>query len=115
MTALKIVGASVVVLYLLWVHFLAVMKLRDIRDDGKLVGPLKSAGYTLLGIGYLLDFVGNLAFSIVMLNPHGVLHRTVSEHTKRLALDEPDSWRGKFSIRLRKIFLAPADKSGEHD
>ena len=115
MTTLEVVAWSTGVVYALLVHYLAIMHLRDMRDEKTLVGPLKSVGYFILAVGYVLDFIGNVIFSAVVLNPVGLAHKTVSEHTKRLAIDEPDYWRGKFSAWIRRVFLAPADKSGGHD
>lgn len=115
MTYLETALIVVLVLYSLWVHFLAVMKLRDIRDEGKLVGPLKYFGFTVLFIGYAFDMISNVIFSVLMLNPPGIMYITVSAHTKYLALNESDYWRGKVSLWLRRVLLAPADKSGGHD
>ena len=79
----KWAGLGLLALYVLWVYFLAVMKLRDIRDAPKLydqainspsykgeldgvkrpkglVGPIKYPAYLVLVIGYLWDAFCNL-------------------------------------------------------
>lgn len=108
--------------FMLWVFFLAVMKLRDIREAGKLKGPILYPAYVVLVVGYLLDAFSNLLLSIFVLEPprySGGLSNwrkwewTVSERTKRLAL--AGAWRGKFSQWLRTIFMSPADARGGHD
>lgn len=105
---------SVAASYLLWVMFLAVMKLRDIKDAGKLGGAIKYPAYLTLAIGYVLDALVNIVVLTVLFLelPHEL---TVSERTKRLALTEPDAWRGKFSQWLRTHFLSAADNKGGHD
>ena len=98
--------------FTLWVYFLAVMKLRDVRDDGHLTGPIKYPAYLVLGIGYALDFGFNVTFANVLFweLPKEL---TVSERTRRHR--DEQTWRGAESRFLRKSFLAPADKSGGHD
>jgi hypothetical protein len=110
-----IAGIVLLVFFFLFVFFCAVMKLRDIRDAGELVGPLKYLGYATLAMGLLLDFTANIFYSGFMGNPMGLRYLTVSEQTYRLALEEPDCWRGRFSNWLRKIMLSKIDKSGGHD
>ena len=120
-TIFLIATLSVVCSFLLWVFFLAVMKLRDIRDAGQLVGPIKYPGYLTLAIGYLLDAIVNvLPLSLIVLelpqwqrDPNGKREWTVSERTYRLK--QAGGWRGRLSAYLRTQFLAKADKSGGHD
>ena len=98
--------------FTLWVFFLAVMKLRDVRDSGKLNGQAKYPAYLVLFIGYILDFVVNMIpATVVFLEIPQEL--TVSERTKRHR-DEP-TWRGAMSRWLRKGFLSIADTSGGDD
>lgn len=120
-TALLIAVLSVVVSFLLWVFFLAVMKLRDIRDAGELVGPIKYPALTALAIGYALDSIVNV-FPVSLFvwelpqwqrSPNGKREWTVSDRTYRLKL--AGGWRGGLCTWLRAQFLAKADKSGGHD
>jgi hypothetical protein len=108
--------------FMLWVFFLAVMKLRDIRDAGALVGPIKYPAYAVLAVGYLQDAFGNLLLSFFVLErpqyTGGLANWrkwewTVSDRTKRLAL--VGAWRGQLCQWLRTVFMAPADSSGAHN
>lgn len=99
--------------FLLWVFFLAVMKLRDIRDVGALVGPIKYPAYAVLGIGWTLDYLFNLG-PLTVFYWEKPKERTVSERTGRWALTDA-GWRGRFSRFVRLEFLKKADKSGGHD
>lgn len=120
-TALLVAVLSVAVSFLLWVFFLAVMKLRDIRDAGQLVGPIRYPGFAALAIGYLLDAIVNvIPVSLIVLElpqwqrgANGKREWTVSDRTYRLKL--AGGWRGRLSAWLRTHFLAKADKSGGHD
>lgn len=111
MTFLYLAILMVSLYYLLWVFFLAVMKLRDIRDDGKLIGLIKAPAYLTLAFGYVIDMLGNLLMSVFLLEIPQEL--TVSKRTARHAKEQ--TRRGAFSRWLRKSFLAPADKKGGHD
>lgn len=102
--------------FLLWVYFLAVMKLRDVRDAKQLVGPIKYPAFMVLGIGYALDAVVNTFPVSLLVWEWPQWHRrewTVSDRTKRLKL--AGGWRGRFCAWLRTHFLAKADASGGHD
>jgi hypothetical protein len=111
--------------YMLWVFFNAVMNLRDMRDRGVLVGPLRYPAYFTLGVGYALDaFVNCTVIFVVLWEQPSIQFGkgfwkesewTVSERTKRWATTQPNTWRGKLCQYLRKYFLGPVDKSGAHD
>ena len=110
--AFELFGALTISCFLLWVFFLAIMKLRDVRDAGKLNGQAKYPAYFVLAIGYFLDFaVNTIPATILFLELPQEL--TVSERTKRHR-DEV-GFRGDMSRWLRKGFLAIADSSGGHD
>ena len=116
-------GLSLLLVFMLWVFFLAVMKLKDIRNAGKLIGPIKGPAYLVLVIGYLLDALCNLLVLTVLLLELPRLtggarwykdsEWTVSARTKRWALTA--TWRGAFCRWLRTSFLAAADVGGGHD
>lgn len=121
MTALYIAWLCIKYSFLLWVYFLAVMKLRDIRDAGKLVGPTKYPALAVLGVGYALDAIVNTVPMTLLFwelpqwqrGANGKREWTVSDRTKRLKL--AGGWRGRLSAWLRTHFLAKADTSGGHD
>ena len=122
----KWAGLSLLALYVLWIFFLAVMKLRDIRDAGKMGGPIKYPAYTVLVIGYAWDAICNLGPMTLLLlelprltfdqGLRGFIKQsewTVSARTKRWA--KTDTWRGKISRTMRGDYLAMADLKGGHD
>lgn len=120
-SALYIAWLSIKYSFLLWVYFLAVMKLRDIRDAGQLVGPIKYPALAVLGVGYALD-AGVNVFPVSLFvwewpkwqrGENGKREWTVSDRTYRLKV--AGGWRGRLSAWLRTHFLAKADKSGGHD
>ena len=110
--ALIAFSISVAACFLLWVFFLAVMKLRDVRDAGKLNGQAKYPAFVVLFIGYAMDFAVNMIPATILFFelPREL---TVSERTKRHR--DEQTWRGAMSRWLRKGFLAIADISGGHD
>ena len=46
--------------WVLWVLFLAVMMLKQVRDNGQLTGVAGKLGLSVLVIGYIVDFVVNM-------------------------------------------------------
>lgn len=61
MTALILVLlAGLMLINITLVYFIAIMKLRDMRDAGQITGILKWFGYFNLFIGLLLDVLVNL-------------------------------------------------------
>lgn len=131
---------SVVIGFMLFVFFAAVMCLRDARNRGALTGPLKKIGYLVLVIGYTLDFAAQMTVAVVVFaEPPPVkwftptwsfklagfaigfgwlrlpsVEPTVSERTKRLKLTGT-GWRQARAIWWRTNVMGPLDTSGEHD
>jgi hypothetical protein len=103
--------------YLLWVHYLAVMHLRDVRDDGradasKAMTPFAyKCGLVVLFIGELLDLAGELLCTFIFVDLPREL--TVSGRVKRLCLTT--GWRGSFARWFRDNFLSKFDRKGGHD
>ena len=130
---------SVLLGFSLFVFFAAVMALRDARDRGVLVGPVKRVGYVVLAIGYALDCLAQLTIASVMFGelpprwwfrPGWTLtlwgrtlrfdwlvlpafESTVSARTKRLKLTGT-GWRQARAIWWRTNILGPLDSSGAH-
>lgn len=107
----------------LWVFFLAVMHLRDVRDAGLLTGHVVGPAYAVLAVGYILDAFVNLLWGCVWfreLPPRQAkfpyFEPTVSHRTRRWAAkDDADDYRVSSSRYLRRVFLARFDRTGGHD
>lgn len=130
---------SVVAGFMLFVFFAAVMCLRDARDRGTLVGPVKHLGYIVLALGYTLDFLVQVTIAVALfaeLPPRWwftpdwtfklagrtvrfdwlrlpAIESTVSARTKRLKLTGT-GWRQARAIWWRTHVLGPLDSSGGH-
>ena len=97
--------------YLLWLHFVAVMHLKHMRADGILTRSQRAFGYPALVIGLLLDLAVQLAITLPFLE----LPRewTVSGRLWRLSNGKP-SWRQKLALKIRVALLDSADPAGIH-
>ena len=97
--------------YLLWVHFVAIMHLMHMRADGLLTRSQKAIGYTALAVGLVLDLAVQIAITPLFLE----LPRewTVSGRLWRLSNGTP-GWRQRLAIKLRTALLDTADPSGTH-
>lgn len=106
--ALKVILA----VYLLWVHYVAAMRLMQVRDEGKLTGAMKAFGYPAVGIGLLLDFIVNTTVATVLFLE---LPRefTVSARLTRHSEDGP-GWRKKLALAIRVGLLDNIDPRGIH-
>jgi len=97
--------------YALWVFYLAVMNLKRANDAGKLSKPAKFFGTPVLVIGYVLDFVSNLIFTLPFLDfPR---ETTVTARLKRYAAG-PDGWRKRAALWFADDMLDDFDPSGRH-
>ena len=97
--------------YLLWVHFVAIMHLMHMRADGLLTRSQKAIGYTALAVGLVLD----LAVQLVITLPFLELPRewTVSGRLWRLSNGKP-GWRQKLALKIRVALLDSVDPAGIH-
>lgn len=103
---------SIPAIWTLWVMFTAVMRLRQVRDEGKLTTAMKVFGYPLLAVGLVLDFLVNVFVgSVLFLElPHEM---TLSARLWRLSNGEP-GYRQKVSFWIRTNLLDAIDPSGVH-
>lgn len=101
----------ILAIWLLWVFFVAVMHLKELRDKGTLTTAQKVFGYPALVIGLVLDFLVNVVVaSILFLElPDEWL---VSGRLWRLS--QGDGWRAKLATLIRSQLLDSADPSGVH-
>lgn len=97
--------------YLLWVHFVAIMHLMHMRDDGLLTRSQRAIGYTALAVGLVLDLALQVLISALFLE----LPRewTVSGRLWRLSNGAP-GWRQRLALLLRTALLDTADPKGIH-
>ena len=117
--------------WLLFVFFLAVMALQAARDRGSLTGWGKRIGYSVLVVGYLLDFIVQVTVAIAVFAelppfagfrapigrfPWLVLptwETTVSSRVKRLIATDT-GWRKVRAEWCRDQMLKPFDVTGRH-
>ena len=99
------------VLYALWVFFLAVMSLKRAKDAGMLTTTAKVFGYPVLFAGLFIDFVANAVVLTLLL---GELPRegTVTSRLKRHNTTGT-GWR-KAVAAWAEPLLDPFDPSGDH-
>lgn len=105
-------AVSLGALYVLWGLFLAVMNLKQARDDGTLPRAALIGGMPLLFLGYLLDFALNVTLaSLLFLEPPR--EKTLSERFQRWS-KQPPGRRQRIATHALLIFLHPFDRSGGH-
>lgn len=98
-------------LYALWVFYLAVMNLKRVKDQNKLVKWAYWFGMPVLIIGYALDVIVNyLVMTALFLEPPKKLE-TVTSRLKRHKKDT--GWRGLI-VAWFEPMLDPFDPSGDH-
>lgn len=98
--------------WLLWVLFLATMNLGQAKAEGKLKGFALWAGYTVLSVGLLVDFVVQVTVAtVIWLELPREL--TVSGRVERLCR-EGYGYRLALAMWFRHVLLAPFDRSGGH-
>ena len=98
-------------LYALWVFFLAVMSLKRAKDAGLLTRTAKCFGYPVLFVGLLLDFLAN-TFVLTVLLAELPREGTVTSRLKRHNLHST-GWR-KAVAAWAEPLLDPYDPSGDH-
>ena len=98
--------------YLLWVHYVAVMRLMQVRDAGHLTLAMKFFGYPALFVGLALDLIVNTFIATVLFLE---LPRefTVSSRLHRLS-ESGQGWRKKMATAIRTSLLDNIDPKGVH-
>lgn len=114
MTYILIPLALLLSVWLLWVFYAAVMRLKMIRDVGGLEGKpwIKAFGYTTLAVGLVLDFFVNVIAGTLVFRE---LPRewTLSSRLWRLS-NGPPSWRQRWALAIRVALLDEIDPQGIH-
>ena len=112
MTDLLIVPiCAFLLLYALWVFFLAVMSLKRAKDAGLLTATAKCFGYPVLFAGLLLDFMAN-TFVLSLLLMELPREGTVTSRLKRHNTSST-GWRKAVATWAEQL-LDPFDPSGDH-
>lgn len=112
MTALLIVGAVLYLVYEIWNHYVAVMHLKHLRDEGKLTKEQMPLAFASLGIGLFIDFLVNvLVCTILFLElPREILVTSrVTRHKYH-----GKGWRQKLATWICEKLLDTIDPSGCH-
>lgn len=124
-TTIIIAAACFLMLQFTWLHYLAIMRLKTIKDEGKLNKWAYRFGMPILLVGYLSDFVSNMIpLTILMLEPprEWLVSARVSRHQRESA-DWADRkgvakyvarWRYSVSKWTCSNLLDPFDPSGCH-
>ena len=99
--------------WLLWVFYVAVMRLKQVREAGQLTTAMKAFGYPLLVVGLVLDFAVNAVFgSLILLELPK--EWTLSARLWRWSNDPYGGWRRKLATAVRVGLLDNVDPSGVH-
>ncbi len=98
--------------WVLWTVYAAVMRLKQVREAGKLTLAMKVFGYPALFAGLALDFFVNVFIGSILF---AELPRefTLSARLWRLSNQEP-GYRQRVALWLRVQLLDAIDPSGIH-
>lgn len=109
---MKVILFNLLIVYNLWIFYLAVMNLKRAKDTVGLSTPAKVFGYPVLFLGWALDFLANVfPFTIFMLDLPKEL--TVTARLNRY-MREDTGWRKRFTMWFAKSLLDDFDPSGKH-
>jgi len=98
--------------YLLWVHYVAVMRLMQVRDAGQLTAAMKAIGYPALFVGLLLDLIVNTIVATVIfveLPKELTVSSRLTRHSER-----GEGWRMRVALAIRTALLDNIDPNGVH-
>lgn len=100
-------------LFLLWVFYLAAMNLLRVHRAGKLGKVALALGIVVMAIGYALDVLANLVvFSVLLLEPPRWGEWTVTDRLQRHHGDT--TWRAKVAQWFETELLGEFDPEGSH-
>lgn len=98
--------------WILWVLYAAVMRLKQVRDAGKLTTSMKVFGYPALFLGLAVDFFVNVVFgTLVFLQIPREM--TLSRRLWKLSNGD-EGWRQRWSYWIRTQLLDAVDPEGVH-
>lgn len=96
----------------LWTHYIAVMRLKMLRDAGTLTRWQTVFGYYVLAKGLLIDLVYHLVIGTLVLL-EWPREWTLSGRLWRLSTTG-SGWRQRWALAIRQTLLDPFDPSGVH-
>jgi hypothetical protein len=103
---------SILLVWVLWIFFVAAMRLKQVRDAGKLTTAMKAFGYPAIAIGLLIDLLVNVVLG------SAVFLELPREYTLSARLwrhsTEGAGYRQKVALWLRVNLLDAIDPSGIH-
>jgi hypothetical protein len=103
---------SILLVWVLWIFFVAAMRLKQVRDAGKLTTAMKAFGYPAIAIGLLIDLLVNVVLG------SAVFLELPREYTLSARLwrhsTEGTGYRQKVALWLRVNLLDAIDPSGIH-
>lgn len=108
---LSVLGAHLLLLFQLWVYYLAVMHLKKINDTVGLPKKIKVPAGIALAIGYITDAYLNIVL-LTLITLRLPKELTISSRLKRYNKEE-GTW-GKKVAQWFEPFLDPFDPRGEH-
>jgi hypothetical protein len=112
MTALYVILAMLACIWQLWIIYVAVMRLKMVRDAGKLTAVTKPLAYATLAAGLVLDLLVNAVIGSILfreLPKEWTLSARLTRHSNALV-----GWRRGRAIKLRTALLDNIDPAGVH-
>ena len=103
---------TIAAIYLLWVHYVAAMRLMQVRDADQLTWAMKCIGYPAVAFGLFLDLVVNTFVATVIffeLPKEFTVSARLTRHS-----EEGEGWRKKLAIGIRTALLDNIDPKGIH-
>lgn len=114
-TSLLVMTGAMLALWVLWVFYVAVMRLQMVRDEVGLTFGQKVFGYPALVIGLVIDlFVHVVLGTIVFFEMPEAGEWTLSRRLWRLSNDPSEGWRYRLALWLRRELLDSIDPRGYH-
>ena len=110
--ALWISGVTLGAAYLLWVHYVAVMRLLMVLREGNLTKTATVFGYLAVAVGLVLDVVFHVVVGSILF---WELPReyTLSARLTRLSR-QGYGWRARWALAIRTALLDFIDSKGVH-
>lgn len=113
-TFLFSVGIAAYAIRVLWVYFVAGMRLKQVRDAGALTPAMKMFGYVSLAEGLVLDFLVHMVIgTLLFLEWPARKEYTLSARLWRLS-NGPPGWRQRLALAIRVGLLDAIDPRGYH-
>lgn len=104
---------AILACWLLWVFYVAVMRLKQVREAGHLTTAMKAFGYPLLIVGLVLDVAVNVVLGSLILLEFPK-EWTLSARLWRWSNEADGGWRRKLATAVRVGLLDNIDPSGVH-